>query len=117
LKEIIARLRRIPGVTGVMMVSADGLLIASETSLGNRAGEEAAAAIVGNMARTVSSTLDRLDRGGVKNLTLSGAGGRAAVARAGEAYVVALLQSECNLGLIQLELGAAANEASRNISL
>ncbi len=100
-----------------MMVSSDGLLIAAETNMTDRAGEEAAAAVVGNMARTVISTLDRLERGQVKNLTLSGAGGRAAVAWAGEAYIVAFLASESNLGLIQLELGAAANEAARNISL
>jgi predicted regulator of Ras-like GTPase activity (Roadblock/LC7/MglB family) len=116
-KQILARLCRLPGVTGALMVSSDGLLIAAETGLGNRAAEEAACAVVGNLGRTVGTTLQRLGRGELKNLTLSGGGGRAAVARAGSAYVVALLESETNLGLIQLELGAAANEAARNISL
>ncbi len=117
MKEILSRLCRIPGVTGVLMVSPDGLLVAAETSMAGRAAEEAASAVVGNLGKAVTSTLERLGRGKIKNLTISGAGGRAAIARAGESFVVALLESESNLGLIQLELGAAANEAARNISL
>jgi predicted regulator of Ras-like GTPase activity (Roadblock/LC7/MglB family) len=99
------------------MVSPDGLLIAAETSLGERSAEESASAVIGNLGRAVTGTLERLGRGPMKNLTITGRSGRAAIARAGEAYVVALLQSDSNLGLIQLELGAAANEAAREISL
>jgi len=117
MKEILSRLCRIPGVTGVLMVSSDGLLIAGETSLSDRAAEEAASAVVGNLGKSVTGTLERLGRGKIKNLVVSGAGGRAAMARAGDSFVVALLEGESNLGLIQLELGAAANEAARNISL
>lgn len=117
MKEILSRLCRLPGVAGALMVSADGLIIAAETSLGERAAEEAASAVVGNLGRTAASTLERLGRGELKNVVLSGVGGRVALARAGEAYVAVLLESGANLGLIQLELGAAANEAARKISL
>lgn len=117
MKEILSRLCRLPGVAGALMVSADGLLIAAETGLGDRAAEEAASAVVGNLGRTAASTVERLGSGELKSVLLSGAGGRAALARAGAAYLAALLESEANLGLIQLELGGAANEAARNISL
>jgi predicted regulator of Ras-like GTPase activity (Roadblock/LC7/MglB family) len=116
-KEILARLCRLPGVRGALIVSGDGLLVAAETGLGDRAGEEAASAVIGSLCKAVSTTLERLERKELKALMISGDGARAAVATAGNAYLVALLESETNLGLIQLELGAAANEASRSISL
>ena len=100
-----------------MMVSGDGLLIAAQTGLGHRAAEEAAAAVIGNLGRTASTTLERLDRGDVERLVMSGVGGRAALSPAGGAFLVVLLEADTNLGLIQLELGAAANEAARKISL
>jgi predicted regulator of Ras-like GTPase activity (Roadblock/LC7/MglB family) len=117
MKEILSRLCRMPGVNGVMMVSGDGLVIAAETGLGGRAAEETTAAVLSGLCRAVSLALGRLGRGELKSLVLSGAGGRTAVTRAGSAYLVALLDNEVNLGMVQLEIGAAANEAARNISL
>jgi len=116
-KEILSKLCRLPGVTGALAVSGDGLLIAAETGLGDRAAEETASAVVGNLGRGVAGALKRLGRGELKCLMLSGAGGRAALTRAGSAYLVTLTESEANLGLIQLELGAAASEAARKIPL
>jgi predicted regulator of Ras-like GTPase activity (Roadblock/LC7/MglB family) len=116
-KEILSRLCRIPGVEGVLMVSSDGLLIAAQTGLGGKAADETASAMVGNLCRSVSVALQKLGRGELKNVCVSGAGGRIAVARAGTAYLAAILDGEINLGLLQLEVGAAANEAARNISL
>lgn len=117
MKEILSRLCRMPGVSGVLMVSADGLLIASESGLGGKAAEETASAMVGNLCRSVSAALEKLGRGQLKNVCVSGAGGRVMVARAGGAYLAAILDGEVNLGMLQLEVGAAANEAARNISL
>jgi predicted regulator of Ras-like GTPase activity (Roadblock/LC7/MglB family) len=116
-KEALAKVCRLPGVTGALLVSGEGLLIAGNSSLGSSEAEESAAAVVGNLGRSVASTLERLGRGDLKMLLVSGASGRAAAAMSGENLLVALLQSEANLGLIQLELGAAANEAARNVSL
>jgi predicted regulator of Ras-like GTPase activity (Roadblock/LC7/MglB family) len=116
-KEIVARLCRVPGVTGAMVISPDGLLIAAETGLGGRAAEETAAAVVANLGRSVGAVLGRLGRGAVKHLVVSGAGGRAVLVAAGPGYLAALLAPDANLGLVQLELGAAAVEAGRDIKL
>lgn len=117
MKEILARLRRIPGVNGAMMVSADGLLVASETRLGGKESEEAAAAVAGNLARGARAAIERLGRGNVKHLTISGPGGRAVLVASGSGYLVALVDSDVNLGLIQLEISAAAVEAARKMIL
>ena len=117
MKEILSRLCRLPGVTGALLFSGEGLLIAAETGLGDRSAEEAASAMVGNLGKSAAGALERLGRGEFKHLVVSGLGGRAALARAGSSCLVALLEGEANLGLIQLELGAAANEAARKISL
>lgn len=114
MKQLLAKLCRVPGVTGAMAVSADGLLIAAETGLGGRAAEETAAAVAGNLGRSVGAALERLGRGAWKHLVVAGAGGRAVLVAAGPGYLVALLAPDANLGLVQLELGAAAAEADRD---
>jgi uncharacterized protein len=116
-KEILGRLCRVQGVTGAMVVSSDGLVIAAETGLGGRAAEETAAAVVGNLGRAVKPALERLGRGEFKHLVVSGAGGRVVMIGSGPGFLVALLDSGANLGLVQLELGAAAAEAGREIRL
>jgi predicted regulator of Ras-like GTPase activity (Roadblock/LC7/MglB family) len=116
-KDILARLCRVPGISGTMMVSADGLLVASQTSLGGRESEEAAAAVAGNLARGARTAIERLGRGELKHLTVSGPGGRAVLVASGSGYLVALVGSEANLGLVQLEIAAAAVEASRKMIL
>jgi hypothetical protein len=67
----------VPGVTGVIAVSEDGLVIAAQTGLGDRAAEEAGAAVLGNLGRALEAAAERLGRGAFRQLVVSGAGGRA----------------------------------------
>ena len=117
MKEIISKLSRVAGVNGVLVVSDDGLLIAAESNLGGRATEETVSALVGKLGRTIATSLERLGRGEIKTVMVSAMGGRALLTCAGSAYVIALVASDANLGLIQLELGTAASEAVRSIPL
>jgi predicted regulator of Ras-like GTPase activity (Roadblock/LC7/MglB family) len=116
-KEILERFCRVPGVTGAMAVSPDGLIIAAQTALGDRGAEETAAAVAGNLGRTAGPLLERLGRGSFKHLVISGAGGRAVMVGSGPGFLAALLDLGANLGLVQLELGAAAAEAGREMRL
>lgn len=114
--DLLSNLCRTPGVTGAMMVTAEGFLVAAETGLGGRSGEETAAAVVANLGKGTTSALKRLERGEIKHLVVTGAGGRLVMVRAGPGYLVALLDSEANLGLAQLELAGAAVEAARKMA-
>ena len=114
--ELLSRLRRVPGVAGAMMVTAEGFLVAAETGLGGRSAEETAAAVVANLGKGVGGALQRLGRGELKHLAVSGAGGRLVLVRAGSGYLAALLDNEANLGLAQLELAGAAVEAARKMT-
>ena len=117
MKEILAGLCRVPGVSGAMAVSSDGLLIASQTELGGKDAEEAAAAVAGNLGKVVGPVLQKLGRGELKHVVVSGAGGRVLLVGSGPGCLVALLEPDANLGLVQLELGAAAVEAGREMRL
>ena len=117
MKEILSRLCQVPGINGALAVSAEGLLIAAQTGLGDRSAEETAAAVIGNLGRSVSVALERLGRGSFKHLVVSGAGGRAALVASGPGYLVALLAPDANLGLARLELGQAAIETARKMTL
>ena len=113
MKEILKGLCRVPGVSGAMAVSGDGLLMAAQTGLGSREAEETAAAVAGRLGRSAGAALGRIGWGELKLLVVSGVGGRAALVNAGPGYLVALLTADANLGLAQLELGASAVEAGR----
>ena len=117
MKDILDRLCRVPGVTGVIAVSEDGLVIAAQTGLGDRAAEEAAAAVLGNLGRALEGAAERLGRGAFRQLVVSGAGGRAVMVPSGPGFLVAILDPGANLGLIHLELGTAAAEAGRGMRL
>ena len=117
MKDIRARLVQLPGVNGALLVSDDGLLIAAHSKLGGKEAEETVSALAGRLGRSAASAVEKLQLGRLKTVMLSGIGGRTMLTRAGSAFLVALVDSDCNIGLIQLELGGAANEAARSISL
>lgn len=117
MKEILDRLCRTPGVTGAVLASDDGLLICASSGLGDRQAEELAAAVVGALGRAVNAAVSGLGGGGFRSVQLAGVGGRAMLLRSGDAFLVALLDNHVDMGVVHLELGAAANEAARSISL
>ncbi|MHC4916604.1 MAG: roadblock/LC7 domain-containing protein, partial [Planctomycetota bacterium] len=54
MKDVLANVCRLPGVTGALLVSGDGLLITANSGLGAREAEEAAAAVVANLGKSVA---------------------------------------------------------------
>ncbi|HOX05571.1 MAG TPA: roadblock/LC7 domain-containing protein [Planctomycetota bacterium] len=117
MKQILERLCAVPGVSGAMAVSPDGFIIAARTALGGAPAEETAAAVLGNLGRSLGQAAAKLGRGAVKHLVVSGAGGRAVLAPAGPGFLVATVDTAANLGLVHLELAAAAAEAGREMRL
>jgi predicted regulator of Ras-like GTPase activity (Roadblock/LC7/MglB family) len=115
-QEILARINKIAGVRGSLLVGADGLVVASDL-----AGEEDAntlGAVGGSLLTSLRGALEKMRRGGLRRYILTGEKGGAVLwpLESGAAVVV-LLRSDINMGLVLVELKEAARDLARRIQL
>jgi predicted regulator of Ras-like GTPase activity (Roadblock/LC7/MglB family) len=108
MRAILRNLTRVSGVQGSVLVDRDGMVILSEMDAdldGERVGAMAAAIVA-----TVEDSLAKVDRGPLVHLQMDAEEGKIIVEEAGKALLVVLTEKSVNIGLIRIEIKAAADK-------
>jgi len=106
MRAILAELSKLSGVIGTMLVSTDGMVILTDLPEGSEHDRVAAmAALIG---RTTDSSLDKIKRGHLTHAMFDADGGKMFLSDAGKGFLVVLTRDDINVGLIRLEMKAAA---------
>ena len=101
MQEILAQLTRVRGIGGCLLVSADGLPMASALRSGT--DEDALAATIGELLGAAGRLTQHLELGSTLAFnSLSDNGGILLIAT-GPAFVVLLVDGGANLALLQIE--------------
>ena len=105
----LARLTRIPGVKGAMIVDAEaGVPVASD--LTREVAETALAALAGSLFRRTQDASTASGLGRVRTLQLETREGHLFVAGAGALLVIALAEPAAQLGMVRIEAARAAGD-------
>ncbi len=99
--EILAQLTRVRGVGGALLVSADGLTMAS--SLRSGIDENALSAAIGETIGTAQRVTSSLSLGACTGFTATTDQGALLLLATGPAFVVLLTDTGANLALVQIE--------------
>ena len=108
MRTILRNLSRVSGVQGTVLVDRDGIVILSH--LDGDASDERVGAIAGAIAATVEDSLDKIGRGPLVHIQMDADEGKMLVQEAGKGLLVVLADKEVNIGLIRLEMKAAAEK-------
>ena len=115
MQEILAQLNRVRGVGGSLLVSNDGLPIAS--SLRDGADEAGLAASIGPLVEHANRLCSHLTLGQPRHLQANGAQGTLLMSAAGGGYLVVLVDPGANLAMLQLETRPFIERLAQRLSL
>ena len=107
MQQVLARINRIAGVRGSLVVDREGFVVAASMSDGY--SPATLAALGSNVASSLGSALSRLHRGSFERLSILGTGGSVVLLAVGHgSFLVTLLGTEAMMGMVQVELKDAA---------
>jgi predicted regulator of Ras-like GTPase activity (Roadblock/LC7/MglB family) len=105
-RSILKELNESVGIRGSMVISDDGMVIAS--CLGRQLDEEKVAAMASSAVMSVRRTLDQHGLGGFDRFTLTASHGKLSFTDTGIAYLVVVMDRKLDLGPTELEIESAA---------
>jgi hypothetical protein len=114
-QQILAKVNKIAGVRGSMIVNRDGIVAASD--LGIEADETGIGAVTSSVLAAIEGALKRIKMGQFAQFTISGNEGKVAVVNAGIALLVVLLNRDVNMGLVNVSIKEAAAEVAAKSKL
>ena len=102
-ENVVARLQRVPGVSGVMLVGMDdGMVIAGDAGPGRDA--DTAAALAASLFRRTRIAAGEAGLGEAGFIRLEAERGHMCATASGEVVVVAMTSAGINLGRLRLEM-------------
>ena len=104
--QTLKDLNQVAGIKGSMVVSQDGIVIA--TALGRDLEEETVAAVSSAMIKSSRNALARLDQDGFERFVLTSSWGRIVFKDIQIAYLVVITSPNIKLDVILLEIDSAA---------
>jgi len=107
MRTILRNLTRVSGVQGCVLVDRDGIVILSD--LEADASDERVGAMAAAIVATVEDSLSKINRGPLVHLQMDADEGKILVEDAGTGLLVVLTEKNVNIGLIRLEMKAAAD--------
>lgn len=108
-REAVARLNRIPGVQGAMIVDAeDGIPVEAEVMEHLRG--PVVAALAAQLFRRAARSAEAARFQELRSLHLEAERGSVFASRAGPLLVVVVADQEANFGLVRVEVGRLAGE-------
>ncbi len=105
---ILDKLKEVVGIRGSMVVTGDGIVIASR--LGHDLEEERVAAMASSVIRGTQSALETLGQGKFNRYVLTAVHGKMVFVDVGPAFVVVLTEKNINLEATLLDIDAAARK-------
>jgi len=115
MQEILTQLNRVRGVGGSLLVSSDGLPMASVLREG--LDENQLAATIGTLIEHSQSLAKHLGLGTPRHLHTASEQGSLLLMVAGNGYLVVVIDSQANLTLLQLETKPFLERIAQRLSL
>lgn len=106
MQTILAQLNKTAGVRGSMVLTRDGIVAASDLAV--EADEGGIGAVTSSILTALEGALKRIRMGTLMRFTITGSEGKVAVVDSGHAILLVLLNRDVNMGLVNLEIKAAA---------
>jgi len=108
MRETLNNLNQVVGINGSMLVTRDGMVVASE--LGKGLEEEAVAALATSAIRTALHALSKVGEEGFSLFVLTAAFGRLVLVDAEIAYLVVVTERTINIDATILEMQSAVRQ-------
>lgn len=115
MQEILVQLNRVRGVGGSLLVSNEGLSIAS--ALRDGTDETKLAASIGPLVENAALLCRSMELGTVRHFQASGSQGTLLMTAAGSGYLVVLVDPGANLAMLQLETKPFLERLAQRLSL
>lgn len=115
MQDMLAQLNRVRGVGGSLLVSGEGLPMASLLRQGT--DENALGAAVGDLVGSAQRLTGTLGLGILNSFTAGSEQGTLLVLGAGPAFMVILVDPSANLALLQLEVRSVVDRIAQRLSL
>jgi predicted regulator of Ras-like GTPase activity (Roadblock/LC7/MglB family) len=115
MQDILTQLNRVRGVGGALLVSNEGLPIAS--ALRDGTDEAALAAAIGPLVEHAARLGEHLALGAIRVLQTTGTQGTLLIAASGAGFLVILVDPGANLALLQLETRPFIERFAQRLSL
>jgi predicted regulator of Ras-like GTPase activity (Roadblock/LC7/MglB family) len=106
MRELLSELNETAGIRGSMIVTRDGMIVAS--LLGKGLDEEKVAAMVSSLVVSTLKLMAARDLGDFTRLTLNATHGKLIFTDTGAAYLVVVLEKDIDLGPAAIEIRSAA---------
>jgi len=113
MKKILAELNQEVGVRGSMVVTPDGIVVASDLGVGLQ--EDLVAAIASSAIQSIKRALADLGHEGLQQMIINSAHGKLVFVDIGVGYLVVVLDKRLNMDLTQIAISGAAYRI-RNLS-
>jgi len=107
-RKILKALNEVVGIRGSIVVSHDGMVVAS--SLGKHLDEDRVAAMASSVVHGTHVSLKRQGLPAFKRLTLATSQGKMVFTDTGVTYLVAVMDAKIDLGPASLEVESAARK-------
>lgn len=115
MQEILIQLNRVRGVGGSLLVSSDGLPMASALRDGTDEGQ--LAATVGSLIEHSQRLTQHLELGEPRHVHTASEQGSLLLLAAGNGYLVVVVDPSANLALLQLEAKPFLERIAQRLSL
>ena len=106
MKDILAKLNKVSGVMGSMILNRDGIVVASDFSVDIQ--EKSVGAVSSSILAALEGALKRIDMGKFRRFLITGSEGKVAMVHAGQAILLVMLNAEVNMGMLNVEIKEAA---------
>ncbi len=110
MKDVLKRLNSEVGVKGSMILTQDGIVIASD--LGTGLQEERLAAISSSAIKGINAAIEPVEREGFHRFSFISAHGKMVILRTGDAYLVVVLEPSIKLDVTLIAIVSAARKVS-----
>jgi len=108
MRSILTQLNKVQGVRGSMVINRDGIVVAGEFA--EDVDEKGIGAMASSLLAALDGAVKRISLGRMNRFVLTGSENKAVIVDTGPALLYVLLQSEANMGLINVEIREAAKQ-------
>jgi len=108
MRETLNNLNHVVGINGSMLITRDGMVVASQLGVGLE--EEAVAALAASVIRTTNRALKKVGEEGFTLFVLTAAFGRLVLVDADIAYLVVVTERTINIDATILEMQSAVRQ-------
>ena len=111
--EVLNELNRVSGVTGSMLVGADGIVIVADLDASQEG--DTVGALAASITANIRKSLDRLDTSPPQQITIEADESKLFFTDAGLGILVVSTAREVNIGLVRLEIKNAISRLKINV--